>query len=238
MAGDERPFLRRPRTWLVAIPVVMLLAIVGGPFIYINFIKEDAPDRLTLTEADADAAPSDDDTATESLDGTWNAGTGSVAGYRVQEVLFGQETEAAGRTTDVEGTLTIEGTKITTNEFTVDLTSVSSDESRRDGQFHGRIMDTARFPTAAFELTEPIALDALPTVGEKVSVDATGEFTIRGVTRPVTFPVEAQRTASGIEVTGSVPVVFDDFDIPEPSFGPATVQDHGEIEFLLVLAQA
>ena len=26
--------------------------------------------------------------------------------------------------------------------------------------------------------------------------------------------------------------------IPEPSFGPATVQDHGEIEFLLVLTKA
>src|SRR5215211_776767 len=106
MPGDDRPFLKRPRTWLIAIPVVLLLAIVGGPFIYINFIKEDAPDRLTLTEETSDDNDSPAANAsTGDLDGTWAVGSGSVAGYRVKEVLFGQDAEAAGRTSDVKGSL-------------------------------------------------------------------------------------------------------------------------------------
>ena len=43
---------------------------------------------------------------------------------------------------------------------------MTSDEQRRDSQFQGRIMDTATYPTATFELTEPITLDSLPANGE------------------------------------------------------------------------
>ena len=46
-----RDTLRRPRTWVIAVPVLVLLAVVGGPFVYINFIKEDAPERLTFDSA-------------------------------------------------------------------------------------------------------------------------------------------------------------------------------------------
>ena len=46
-----RSALRRPRTWLIAVPIAVVLALVAGPFVYINFIKEDAPDRLSLDDA-------------------------------------------------------------------------------------------------------------------------------------------------------------------------------------------
>lgn len=69
---------------------------------------------------------------------------GSQVGYRVREVLFGQGAEAVGRTQDVTGTITISGSSVTAGSFTADLTTVKSDKSRRDAQFQGRIMDTAR----------------------------------------------------------------------------------------------
>jgi len=39
-----------------------------------------------------------------------------------------------------------------------------------------------------------------------------------------------------VKVAGTIPVTFADYDIPNPSFGPASTEDHGEIEFLLVLS--
>jgi hypothetical protein len=33
-------------------------------------------------------------------------------------------------------------------------------------------------------------------------------------------------------------VTFADYGIPEPSFGPATVEDHGEVELLVVFTRA
>jgi polyisoprenoid-binding protein YceI len=239
MADAPRPFLRRRSTWLVGIPIVVVLALVAGPFIYINFIQEDAPDRLTLADrtSDEDVAASDPSTGDSGIDGTWQVAEGSIAGYRVKEVLFGQDTEAAGRTSDVTGSLAIDGTTVNASTFTVDMTTITSDESRRDGQFHGRIMSTSQFPTATLELGRPIELDDLPSDGEQITVEAVGEFTIHGVTNEVTFPVVAQRNGDKIEINGTIPVTFADYDIPEPSFGPATVEDHGEIEFLLVFAR-
>ena len=146
---------------LVAAAVVAVVLAVGGPFVYINYLQGDAPERLaaaaTTGGATADAAAP--------LDGTWAAGSGSQAGYRVKEVLFGQDTEAVGRTSAVTGELTLSGSEVSSGSFTVDLTQVTSDEARRDSQFQGRIMETASYPTATFELAEPITLASLPADG-------------------------------------------------------------------------
>ena len=238
-----RSALRRPRTWLIGVPVVVVLVGVVGPFVYINLIREDAPDRLELTDggdtsSDTTGSSTTSPNRTDSIDGTWTVGDGSLAGYRVDEVLFGQDAEAVGRTSDVPGELAIDGTTISSAEFSVDLTTVQSDESRRDNQFQGRIMDTATYPTATFTLTSPIELDTVPEDLEQITVSATGDFTIHGVTKSVTFDVAAQRNGDTIELNGTIPVVFADYGIPEPSFGPASVEDHGEIEALLVLRPA
>ena len=63
------------------------------------------------------------------------AASGSQAGYRVKEVLFGQSVEAVGRTSNVDGALTINGTTVEAAAISIDLASVESGESRRDGQF-------------------------------------------------------------------------------------------------------
>lgn len=239
---------RRPRTWLIGGAVAVLLVAVIAPWIYINFIREEAPERLTFESADSTSTTVDGGSSTTArtdeaddagggIDGTWAVGQPSQAGYRVGEVLFGQDAEAAGRTSDVTGDMTIDGTTIETASFTVDMTTVSSDESRRDGQFRNRIMDVATHPTATFELTDPIELDGVPADLEEVTVAATGDFTIRGVTRSVSFDLRARRNGAAIEVNGSFPVVFADFGIPDASGGPATVKDNGEIEFLLTFAR-
>jgi hypothetical protein len=114
---------------------------------------------------------------------------------------------------------------------------VVSDQSGRNAQFRGRIMDTSTYPTATFTLTHPITLDEIPAVGAVTSAKATGDLTLRGKTRSVTFTIDAERTASGVEVQGDIPVLFSNWDIPNPSFGPIDTQDHGTMEFLLQLAQ-
>ena len=211
-----------------------VLVAVVAPYVYINFIQGDPPAPLAFAETvDHDGGPTTGTTTEASLDGSWTVTDGSEAGYRVDEVLFGQDTEAVGRTTDVTGELEVSGTTITAASFTVDLTTVESDEGNRDNQFHDRIMETDTYPTATFVLTEPVTLDAIPADLEEVTVTVTGDLTVHGVTQSVTFDVLARRNGTTIEVDGTIAVDFADYDIPDASFGPATVQDHGEIEFLL-----
>jgi polyisoprenoid-binding protein YceI len=229
-------WFRRRRTWLIAIPVVVLLVVVAGPFVYIHFLRDDPPPPLTFsTTTTSTSASAPEDPAADDVSGTWTVAGTSVVGYRITEVLFGQEAEAVGRTSGVTGDLTIDGTTVTAAGFTADMTTVTSDETRRDNQFQGRIMDTATYPTATFELTQSIDIGSVPADLEEVTFDATGELTLHGTTKEVTFTLTARRNGASLEVNGAIPIAWVDYGIPEPSFGPAAVQDHGLLEFLLVL---
>ena len=230
--------LRRPRRWnrwLIGLLVVAVVVVVGGPFVYFRVIEGPAPARLRLPKAHPSGGAGG---AVVAVDGQWTVGAMSEAGYRVNEVLFGQSNTAVGRTTAVTGRMTIAESRVTATAITVDLTKVSSDQSLRDGQFQGRIMDTARFPTAVFTLTAPITLGAVPAVGATVSEQAAGTLTVHGATRPIVVSLSARRNPSTIEVSGSIPVQFSDWGIPNPSFGPTSTEDHGLIEFLVTFVHA
>jgi hypothetical protein len=51
----------------------------------------------------------------------------------------------------------------------------------------------------------------------------------------VTFTVTGQKSPSGFDVIAQIPIVFADFGIDNPSFGPAKVGDEGTLEVLLKL---
>jgi polyisoprenoid-binding protein YceI len=229
--------------WVLIGAAVVVILVVAVPFVYINFIRKDAPPKLSLSDVPtATTQPSANTTADppgdSSIDGTYTISSGSQAGYRAKEVLFGQSATAAGRTSDVTGEAVIAGTTVSKADFTVGLATVKSDEDRRDQQFQGRIMDVADFPTATFTLTQPIQLTSIPAQNEEIKVSATGDLTLRGVTKSVTFELSASRKGSDtIAVQGDIPITWSDWGIPEPSFGPAQVASDGEIEFLLVLTR-
>jgi len=227
--------IRGWQRWLIVGVVVVAVLAVAGPYVYIHFIEGKAPKRLSLSSDKSTGTTVDPSAGDPSapLDGTWKVTTGSQAGYRVNEILFGQHNEAVGRTTAVTGDATISGTKVNAANVTVDLTKVSSDKAKRDDQFQHRIMDTSTFPTATFKLTQPVDL---PSTTGKVSTKATGDLTTHGVTKPAVADLQAERSGNTIRVSGSIPVTFADYSIPNPSFGPISTEDHGLIEFLVVLA--
>jgi polyisoprenoid-binding protein YceI len=237
---------RSRRSWLrwalVAAAAVVVLA-VGVPFAYIHFIEGPAPAPLSLggtaSPGTAGGGTGSGAGADTPLAGTWTVATGSRAGYRVNEVLAGQNNVAVGRTSSVSGHLTIRNTTVTAGAFTVKMATIHSDQSERDVQFDGRIMDVATYPTGTFTLTRGISLAPVPVTGQVRTYRAAGDLTLHGHTRPVTFTLSAQRTATQIRASGSIPITFADWDIPNPSFaGFVTTQNHGVLEFLLVLSRA
>jgi polyisoprenoid-binding protein YceI len=228
---------RRWALWLVSAVVAAVVAVLGSTFVYIHFISGKAPAPLSLKAtagARQSTSPAGDSAAAAPLAGRWKAGSGSVVGYRVQEVLFGQKNIAVGRTSAITGSITIRGTNVTTGTFTVQMATIKSNESQRDVQFNGRIMDTSAYPTGMLALTRPIKLAPLPALGTVKTYSASANLTLHGQTRPVIFTLSAERATSGIEISGSIPVLFSNWDIPNPSFGNViTTQNHGELEFLL-----
>jgi polyisoprenoid-binding protein YceI len=238
--GLIRSMRRHWGRWLIGAVVLLALVVVGGPFVFFHFIEGPAPAPLSLSSERSTTVPREATTSATpaALNGVWDVTTGSQAGYRVQEILFGQSHTAVGRTSAVTGNMTISTTTVTAGRFSVDLTKVSSDESLRDEQFQGRIMDTATYPTATFVLTRPISLGTVPAQGVEITQQATGTLTMHGVTRTVTFRLTARRSGDLIEVSGSIPITFADWNIANPSGGPAETGNTGIMEFLVNLVHA
>lgn len=221
----------------VVVLIVGALAAVAGPWVYINVVRDDAPERLTLeTSTTSSVVTNDsDETAEPGVEGQWRVGPGSVAGYRVKEILFGQDTEGVGRTEGVSGEVTIVGSQVTAATFVVDMAGLRSDSSRRDGQVAGRILDVATHPEATFVLTSPIDLPADAESGATASVVARGELTLRGATRPVEIAIEAVYQSGDIRLVGSTTIVFTEWGIPDPSLPGIEVEPDGLLELSLVL---
>ena len=142
----------------VALGAIVLIAGAAYGAWYL-FLKPAGPAAVA-----APAIPSATTGATESTlsetDGTWTIDpsigsfddfSGSFVGYRVQEELASiGGNVAVGRTPDVSGQLTLEGTTLTTVDVTADLTTLESDDERRDGQLGRQGIQTDQFPTATF----------------------------------------------------------------------------------------
>jgi polyisoprenoid-binding protein YceI len=205
--------------------------VVALPYVFFHFVEGSAPARLKLPASGLGSGP----IVAGPVSGTWTVATGSQSGYRVQEVLFGQEHTAVGRTPKVSGGVIISGTVVAAAEFTVDMASIKSDQVSRDVQFRDYILSTSKYPHASFRLARPIQLGSIPPAGNVVSVAATGELTLRGVTHLVTFTLQAERLATGIDVNAEIPVTFSYWHVPNPSFVITKVGNTGLIEVLLEL---
>ncbi len=172
------------------------------------------------------------------IDGNWSPTTGTTVGYRVKEVLGGQDTEGVGRTTAVSGSMKIEGTTVNSVELIADLTKLQSDSARRDDQVQGRILETAKFPTATLKLKAPIDLGTVPADKVEISKSATVTLTLHGVAKDIPIELKARRNGANIEVNGAIKIVFADYGITNPSLPPfVTTDPDGLLEFLVVFAR-
>ena len=237
---------------------VLVVVLAGGAFLF-WFFQDDAPDEVDLGAAVDSVEESADEPTTDStdapvasgVDGTWavdlDSGTfdfsdtasGTFVGFRVNEELSGVgSATAVGRTPVVTGEITIDGTELASAAFQADMTAITTNESRRDSRVQSAL-DTGQHPTATFVLTEPVDLGEAASSGEAVTVTATGELTIKGVTQSVQIPLEAQLTGDTIVVVGSMEIVFSDYGVSVPA-APVVLaaDDHGVLEVQLLLTRS
>jgi polyisoprenoid-binding protein YceI len=238
----------------LALAVILVGIVAGGGYgLWILFLQPPGPAAVNVSTVPIPSIAASGSgslpTTPASFDGTWKVdtsigsfsdSTSSFVGYRVQEQLANiGANSAVGRTPDVSGTLTLQGTTVTAVEVTANLATLKSNDDRRDGQLHRQALETDQFPTATFKLTQPIDLGAAPAEGQAVSVTATGDLTLHGQTKSVQIPLKAKRAGGVIAVTGSLEITFADFGIAKPtSFLVLSVQDHGTLELQLFFTRA
>jgi polyisoprenoid-binding protein YceI len=219
---------RRARIVLLAVVGVVVVLVAGG-YAVLALTGDDAPPppRLEGTPAQEGAG--------SARAGRWHpvAPAGSFVGYRVDERYLGVGVRTAvGRTSAVTGSVTVNGDRIEGADLRADMTTVHSDQARRDDALRHRAIETDRYPSARFTLAGPFAL------GPRAR-QAKGTLTLHGRRAAIAVTVRGQRLSGGrLELVGSAPIRFASFAIEPPSVaGLVTVSDHGVLEFRLVLAR-
>jgi polyisoprenoid-binding protein YceI len=197
-----------------------------------------APTAAPAAAAPTAAAPADAPTAAPAASGA-AGGTRTFtivpeqteASYEVQEKFLNRDlpNQAIGKTNAVSGELqvSLDGKptgKVT--KITVDLRTLTSDSSRRDGRIRTQWLESEKYPFAEFTSTDVQGTPESYTEGQEVNFTLTGDMKIREVTKPVTFDVKGKLEGDTITGSATSKILMKDFGFDPPNVaGMLTVAD-------------
>ena len=167
---------------------------------------------------------------------TFQVGEGSEATFSVTEQLASVSlpNDAVVRTNALSGHVRLDGQE---SVIEIDLLQLSSDSSYRDRYIRERMF--ANHPTGTFTVQ---GLDELPdgfTDGDMVSAQVDGELTVRGITTPLTFDIEARDDGDVVRILGRTTFSWDQLQIPKPTANAVvSLEDEVGVEVLLAARSA
>ncbi|MBV8720040.1 MAG: YceI family protein [Chloroflexi bacterium] len=165
------------------------------------------------------------------------------ASYHAHEQLVGRNlpSDAVGTSSAVSGTIVLNADgsiDSAQSQIGVDLSQLTSDESRRDNFIKGNTLQTSRFPMATFT---PLDASGLPTPlpqSGQATFQLIGDLTVHGVSRPVTWQVTAQFDPASVTGDATTDVNISDFGMTPPKAGPVlSIQDGLTLELAFKAAR-
>jgi polyisoprenoid-binding protein YceI len=153
------------------------------------------------------------------------------ASYEVQEQFLNRNlpSKAVGKTNAVEGQFQFSADGKPSGQvtkITVDLRTLTSDDSRRDNRIRTRWLESETYPYAEFTSTDAQNLPDSYSEGQEVNFKLNGTMTIRDVTKPVTFDVTGKLQGDTVTGTATAQILMKDFGFDPPSIaGMLTVED-------------
>jgi len=181
-------------------------------------------------------APAPDPTKPQNLTIT----NGTRARYKVQEQLAGISfpSEAVGTTESVTGAIIVnpDGSIAPQSKLVIDLRTLTSDQSMRDGYVQGRTLETDKFPMLELVPKRAVGLPApLPAGGQaQAGFQLVTDMTVHGVKKEVTWNVVATFANEMVSGRATTTVDFASFNMAKPSLARLLSVDDKiqlEIEF-------
>ncbi|SES10122.1 YceI family protein [Pedobacter rhizosphaerae] len=138
------------------------------------------------------------------------------------------------------GSINVDGKKLTGGTFVIDMTSIKDADGSAKLEGHLKADDffgSAKFPTSTFVITK--------VAGSGANVTVSGNLTIKGITKPLSFPASVTTNADGTvsAVAGKIVVDRTKYDIKYgsksffDSIGDKAINDEFEIGVKLVAAK-
>jgi polyisoprenoid-binding protein YceI len=184
----------------------------------------------------AGAPPAPDKTKPHKLEIT----AGTKARYKVTEQLAGISfpSDAVGTTEGITGAIIVnpDGTIAPESKLTVDLKTLSSDQSMRDGYIQQRTLETEKFPTLVLVPKRAVGLPAPLPAGNQAQAgfQLIADMTLHGVTKETTWNVVATFGAASVGGRATTTINFADFQMTKPTLARLLSVDDKitlEIEF-------
>jgi len=237
----------RKRLAVIAAGGLVTLIVVVFLLVYFVIFPTSSPKpfKLTTSAAALQSAAASGTASAVNAGGRFAVAAGSQAGYRVREKLafLPAQSDAVGRTSSITGTAALTQSKtaitITSASFKVAVNTLKSDRSMRDEKIHEIGLESDRYPTATFVLSSPVVITRSALSGHVARTTVTGVFTIHGVSKSETLPVEFTLSGTTLEAAGSITFPWSEFGMSAPSIGGfVNVTEKATMEFDLHLQRA
>lgn len=165
---------------------------------------------------------------------------GTKARYRVTEQLAGISfpNDAVGTTEAITGAIIVnpDGSFAAGSKLTVDLRTLTSDQSMRDNYIQNRTLETAKFPMLEVVPKRAVGLPSPLPAGNQAQggFQLVADVTLHGVTKETTWNVVATFGNAAVGGRATTTVDFGSFNMTKPTLARlVSVEDkiHLEIEF-------
>ena len=164
----------------------------------------------------------------------------SEARYRVRERVLGVPlaNDAVGITGTLSGSIVLEadGDTAVSGEVNVDLTGLVSDQPRRDAYVHEDALETERYPSATFSVSEVRGLPRPPPTDGEVDVVIAGQLTVRNFSLPISWSGTASFDGADVHLDAATTLTFEELGLERPRVGVlVTVSEEITLEVSILL---
>lgn len=160
--------------------------------------------------------------------------TASQVRFQLDEDLRGQRTTVVGTTDQVAGEIAVNLADLSQTQvgvIQINARTLLTDNNFRNRAIQNEILDTGQYEFITFTPAGVMGLPASAAVGDTVSFTIDGDLTIRDVTLPASFAVEAM-VVSETQITGTATAVVNraDYGLQIPSVpNVANVEEEVEL---------
>jgi len=102
-------------------------------------------------------------------------------------------------------------------DFFIDLNTLDTGIRRRDRDMRSTYLETHRYPFAEFSGVITTGIERVRSGQLPVDVEATGEFSMRGIRRTIRVPGTITSTPDGLLLEASWTIRLEDYNIQRPS---------------------
>jgi polyisoprenoid-binding protein YceI len=161
--------------------------------------------------------------------------------YSVQEIFAGQPVSTAvGTTRQVAGDILVDLADLSRSQvgtIVINVEQFESDSGLRDRRIRRDYLESSAFPEAVFVPTSVTGFPEAFTQGETVTLEMTGDLTVRETTLPVTWTVTGTLEGDMLTGTAAAAILMSDFGIgPINIAGFVETADEVLLEFRFVAA--